>query len=115
MEVMDISKLEALAKGNEGGTSQFYYSGKTLKHDDGWNIILMGPGMIRKRHKRRLENKLDVAVESGESLKAIGILRDLIRLGGKTDKEMYQIALDNLTEDGHDKPKILAKLKELAK
>lgn len=115
MEVKELSELEAIAVDNESGSAQFYYEGKKLKHDSGWNELLMPKSRLVSRRKKRLEENLDseLAKTKPNQIKCIRFQRQLQKLKKISDKALYQDALDNLPSD---KPKIreklLAKLKD---
>ena len=114
VEVMEMADVEAIATNNEAGSGQFYYDGTTLKHDDGWNEILMPLDLITMKHRARLVARADAELDkdSPDPIVVARLERDKRKIKDKTDKEMYQQALDNLDEDGHQKPKIRQKLQE---
>lgn len=112
MEIMEYDDLKTLAVNNEAGSAQFYYEGSTLKHDNDWTELLMSKGSIQNKHRERLTKKLDeeLAKPSPDAVKIVKLQRDREKIKDMTEKEIYQQALENLIEDGDNKPKIRAKL-----
>lgn len=113
MEVMDFAEIAIITDGkNEVGNDQFYYNGNTLKHDTGWNELLMPKSSIVQKHMKRLEKRFDaeLAKPNPDAVSVVRLERDRKLFHKKPEKEIYQQALINLNEDGHDKPKIRQKL-----
>lgn len=109
MEIKDVSELEKLIEKNEAGSSQFYYKGKTLKHDNGWNEILMPLDLLKNKLRKRLENKLDEELENENVIESLKLNRKIQKLENLSEEELYKMALENLPPDKTKIKKILEK------
>jgi hypothetical protein len=113
VEVMEMADLEKLVGGdNEAGSAQFYYDG-SLKHDDGWEEMVMPETCVLKRHKNKLELELDeeLAKDTPDPAVVVKKDRELKKLGSLKTEDVYKLALSKLEKE-KKKPKIQAKLKE---
>lgn len=120
MEVKELSELEQLTQGtNEAGGAQYFYDGKTLKHDNDWSELLMPTCVIRKKQLRRFEDDLngELAKETPDPIATVRLWKKIKEWesGKVDDREIYQAALDNIIKGGINKPKIVTKLQEKLK
>ena len=103
----------------QGATfDKLYFDGpvapENLRVDKGFNQKLMPVWMIKDKHKRRLQRKIDAIMEDPNSdvSQVIRLKYELEKLDQLPTVKIYEKALKNIEEDGLDKPEIKRKLRD---
>lgn len=92
--------------------AQFYHKDDSLQIDFGWNIRLMPPYLIKKRHIARINTQLDAALADNnpDPIKTIKLHREKEQCNNWNEKQWYEQAKKYIEEENINKPIILEKL-----
>lgn len=88
---------------------------ENLKQDKEWKNCLMPVFLIKEKHLKRLEAKIDAELDKADvdPILVVRLSREKEKCKGWTYKEWFQQALVNMEEDEIDKPKIKEKLAKM--
>lgn len=102
----DIDCFEQLYwENDENGNTQ-------IKKDHNWEQRLMPKFLIKIKHTKRLESKLDIELnkQTPDVVKIVKLQEEKEKIRDWDDKKCYEQALANLVEDGHNKQTIVEML-----
>lgn len=102
---------------------QIYIDKKKMCGDINWEVVLMPKEEISKKHVKRCMDNIEAELnkENPDIVKLIRLnhekekAKEFGKFKTPENAKLYEMALKNLQEDGHNKPKIIKKLQDKIK